>query len=466
MSIKQQRTMTEKNLAAHRENALKSQGPVTSEGKDRRRDASLRHGFYSQDRDTALRALGEDPRDFDAMVKSVREKYKPADGFEEALAMRLARAMWRMDRADRMQEGYALRQAKDEDNRREDRLHAQMMRLKMTGASLQSLAEAVAGERYVTTPAHLDLMKSLQQEGVVKEMGEIALALFLQLQEPGERDKEGRHVDPNEIGRRAAAKLKEIFGLSGDVPPQVRVAAASSQPQEGPQVPLQVHSATDPRTPERPGSAVIEAKKKDPYPNITAAQWEAREPVRQLLEHILTRQVEICEAQRLATLKECVAGPSPFERAAEIAPTHSNAALMQRMQDSSFREVWRLSNLLLKIKKQTRGLEPDEGDPECGIPPDKPMPIVGDCPEQSEGAAQAVVAGSLASNSLNSGWGNEKKDGKMKVYPDNSNRINIPNIALCFLRGKRRRFSTEFGRHKSPSAIPDRQSKIVNRQFR
>ena len=182
MSITQERTMTEKNLAAHRENARKSRGPATPKGNDRRRDASLRHGFYSHDRDKALRALGEDPRDFDAVVKSVREKYEPADGFEEALAMRLARAMWRMDRADRMQEGYALRQAKDENNCREDRMHAHMMWLKMTGASLQSLAQAVGRERYVTTTTHLALMKSLQQEGVVKEMGEIALALFLQVQ--------------------------------------------------------------------------------------------------------------------------------------------------------------------------------------------------------------------------------------------------------------------------------------------
>ena len=106
----------------------------------------------------------------------------------------------------------------------------------------------------------------------------------------------------------------------------------------------------------------------------------AREPVRQLLEHILTRQVEICEAQRLATLKECLAGPSPFERAAEIAPTHPNAALMQRMQDSSFREVWRLSNLLLKIKRQTRGRELDEDGPETGNTPDKPAPILRSLP--------------------------------------------------------------------------------------
>ena len=500
MSIKQQRTMTEKNLAAHRENARKSRGPVTSEGKDRRRDASLRHGFYSQDRDKALRALGEDPRDFDAMVKSVREKYEPADGFEEALAMRLARAMWRMDRADRMQEGYALRQAKDENNCREDRLHAQMMRLKMTGASLQSLAQAVARERYVTTPGHLDLMRNLQPDGAVKEMGEIALALFLQLQEPGERDKEGRHVDPNEAERRALAKFKEIFGLYDDGPHQVGQAA--------------------PPTPEERGSQVIETKKEEPYPNITAAQWVAREPVRQLLEHILTRQVEICEAQRLATLKECVAGPSPFERAAEIAPTHPNVALMQRMQDSSFREVWRLSNLLLKIKKQTRGLGRDEDDPESGNAPDKPAPIVGACPEQSEEAAQAVAptgacpdivdwpapaglkfsaptpdpnlgrepcenrpesggindkagtygpsadplskAETLKSNKLNSGPINKKKDVKMEVYPDKSNRINRLNQPRRVVCGHRRS-NRQFGRRKSP--FVNRQSKIGNRQF-
>ena len=94
-------------------------------------------------------------------------------------------AMWLMNRADRMQEGYALRQAKDENLGREDRLHAQMMRLKMTADSLQLLAQSVAGEHYATTPADLDLMKNLHQEGAVKEMGEIALPLFYQLQRAG-----------------------------------------------------------------------------------------------------------------------------------------------------------------------------------------------------------------------------------------------------------------------------------------
>jgi hypothetical protein len=93
------------------------------------------------------------------------------------------------------------------------------------------------------------------------------------------------------------------------------------------------------------------------YPNIAAAEWEARERSRQLLENILTRQVEICEAQRKAVLKESLAGPSPYERAAEIAPTHPNARLMRRMQDSNFREVRRVTNLLLKLKRHERRME-------------------------------------------------------------------------------------------------------------
>jgi len=72
------------------------------------------------------------------------------------------------------------------------------------------------------------------------------------------------------------------------------------------------------------------------------------------LENILTRQVELCEAQRKAILKDSLAGPSPYERAAEIGLAHPNVALMQRMEESSFRQIWRITNLLLKLKRQTR----------------------------------------------------------------------------------------------------------------
>ena len=53
--------MTEKNLAAHRENGRKSRGAATAAGNERARAANLRHGFYSRETDQALEALGERP---------------------------------------------------------------------------------------------------------------------------------------------------------------------------------------------------------------------------------------------------------------------------------------------------------------------------------------------------------------------------------------------------------------------
>ena len=493
MSIKQKRTLTEKNVAAHRENAQKSRGPVTPEGRQMQRDASLRHGFYSKDRDKALRALGEDPADFDIMVKAVKQKYPPADGFEDALGMRLARAMWRMDRADRMLEGHALRQAQEANQWRESRIHAQMMRLKMTGASLQSLAQSVAREHYVTSPADLAMMKNLLPEESLKEIGDIILALFMQLQEPGNHDEQGRHVDPDEKSRRALQKFKEIFGLAGDTPPVVRRPVIPGQEplnQQGqngasevtPQ-PLEIKNPAPPPQPKGP--------------QLRPEEWTKREPVRQLLENLLARQAELCKAERTTLLRQCVAGPSSFERAAEIAPTHSKARLMQRMQDSAFREVWRISNLLLKLQRQAPEREWGAGLPESGngyhdsAPPLSPNldpgeradveptlrsehadPMVSPTPSATTPPSTAAaivsretaretsptgdvqqdyrVTGSIRYSSYSqrrTSWRQRadsdscqrcrKKDCKMKIYPDKSNRITTaPNSAApAYRRG-------------------------------
>ena len=166
------------------------------------------------------------------LLEELWETYKPTDGAQEGLVIHLTRCTWLLNRAVRMQEGYAVRQAQEVNSGRQDRLHAQMMRLKITADSLRLLVQSVAREHYVTTPADLEKMKSLHQEGVLKDMGEIALALFYQLQAPG-TGEDG--IDPNEKARRALARIKEIFGLSGDTPPQVQVAPAFRQPQENQQ---------------------------------------------------------------------------------------------------------------------------------------------------------------------------------------------------------------------------------------
>lgn len=58
--------------------------------------------------------------------------------------------------------------------------------------------------------------------------------------------------------------------------------------------------------------------------------------------------------QRTATLKKSLAGPSPYERAAEIAGKDRNTLLLRRMEDSYFREVLRVTNMLLKLIRRAR----------------------------------------------------------------------------------------------------------------
>jgi hypothetical protein len=103
-----------------------------------------------------------------------------------------------------------------------------------------------------------------------------------------------------------------------------------------------------------------DSDKDDRYPTITEEDWKPRERARKLLRNILSRQAEACDAQRKALLKESLAGPSPYEFAAKIAPSHADALLMRRMQDANMREVRRLINLLLKVKRYERQTEASE----------------------------------------------------------------------------------------------------------
>jgi hypothetical protein len=59
-------------------------------------------------------------------------------------------------------------------------------------------------------------------------------------------------------------------------------------------------------------------------------------------------------AQRLAIRKESLAGPSPSARAAEIALVQPQTALMQWMEESSFRQICRITTLRLKIERAAR----------------------------------------------------------------------------------------------------------------
>lgn len=99
-----ERTMTEKDLAAHQQNAQQSHGAATPEGKERARSANLRHGYYSQLRNEALAALGENPEELAELVESLREQYCPANVCQTWITDRMASLQWRIRRSERMLE--------------------------------------------------------------------------------------------------------------------------------------------------------------------------------------------------------------------------------------------------------------------------------------------------------------------------------------------------------------------------
>jgi hypothetical protein len=349
MSLIKKHEMTEKQLAANRENQKLCNAPVANERRERIRTALLCFGFNAQAEEVAMRVLGEDPAHFQKLLERLWEEWNPAGSLQEGVVIRLARVMWLMNRSDRSQEGAALRRAQSADRGRDNRLHARMMRLKMTVQTLRSLARTVAEWHYVTTVEDLDVMKKLHQEGVAGEMGEIAMDIFSQLREPN-ADKDG--VSEEEQYRGAVNSFRSIFGLE-----EINEPVSMLKP-SGERIVIRPEGYEEPGSPDDEEDE--ESEKDDRYPKITEEDWIARERARKLLRNILSRQAEACEAQRKALLKESLAGPSPYEFAAEIAPSHADALLMRRTQDANMREVRRLINLLVKIKRYGRQMEASE----------------------------------------------------------------------------------------------------------
>src|SRR5262249_57982657 len=86
---------TFKQWAANRENAQKSTGPRTEEGKHRSRRNALRHGLTAE---TVVETL-EDPDDYRAFESTIVADYDATTAVERELVLRLASLLWRIRRA-------------------------------------------------------------------------------------------------------------------------------------------------------------------------------------------------------------------------------------------------------------------------------------------------------------------------------------------------------------------------------
>jgi hypothetical protein len=90
-----QSQISEAQLEANRQNAQKSTGPRTEEGKKRSRINATRHGLTGQ-----FHAFShEDKIAFDEHCTNLMADYKPETYREKLLAMSIAEDMWRLNRA-------------------------------------------------------------------------------------------------------------------------------------------------------------------------------------------------------------------------------------------------------------------------------------------------------------------------------------------------------------------------------
>src|SRR5712672_306869 len=93
---------SDQQIAANRENAQKSTGPKTPEGRSAVRFYSLKHGLSAE----TVVVMGEDPAAFQDLHDSLLAEHQPATPTEEILVRQIAMATWRQLRLYRMEAGY------------------------------------------------------------------------------------------------------------------------------------------------------------------------------------------------------------------------------------------------------------------------------------------------------------------------------------------------------------------------
>src|SRR6202023_530008 len=93
---------TDKQFEANRQNAQKSTGPKTPEGRAAVRLNGVTHGLTAE----TIVLKGESQSDFTNLLASLEAEHDPASPTEEALVVQLAMATWRLRRLYHQEAGF------------------------------------------------------------------------------------------------------------------------------------------------------------------------------------------------------------------------------------------------------------------------------------------------------------------------------------------------------------------------
>ncbi len=125
--------VSKKQLRANRQNAKKSTGPKSVEGKQIVRHNSVTYGLYTQDTIINSPNLKENKEEYDQLLNSLLDEFQPQTGFQLHLVHKIANSLWRSRRAIRAETAEITNQVDDVDDEYDFRKNYRLMIRKADG---------------------------------------------------------------------------------------------------------------------------------------------------------------------------------------------------------------------------------------------------------------------------------------------------------------------------------------------
>ena len=311
MSLINPHTLTAEGRTARRRNGGRSRGAVTPEGKERSRAVNLKHGLYSKEKKQALLALGEDPADLADLIAGCYQQWEPTNRQEGDLVEQMAQAQWCKRRAARREENLQARHLeKVAADRREKTLRLRYHNQDQTCWLSLAYSYALRPDFYATPRRIAQFHKAFA--GEMQPQLEAILDLLQRLREPA------------------------------TLPPAVALPPGA---------------ATDADW-ERSQALDAEADVEDvPPPDIPIAEGEERSELREELCRLAKQELESIDAVWEPFFAQYLAPMTLAERDEAVMAIEGKLERLRREEESCLRQLWRLTNLLLKMRKEKQERE-------------------------------------------------------------------------------------------------------------
>jgi len=322
MALIKEHEKTEQGREARRRNGRKSRGAATPAGKERSRAAHLRHGIYSQERDEALRALGEDPADLAELIAGAYEQWRPANAQQARVVERTAHLQWRMDRAARRQDHVqAEHLRKVEADRREKTLNLRYHENDMVGF-LSTLIGHAARPDFFAPPAYIAQFSRAFREEMQERLEQI---------------------------------LELLHQLRG---PENPIAAGA---------PLPADAASDECWQEFLALMEERGIEAVPRPDIEVAEGEERSELRERLRYLAKQELQAVEEAWEPFFAKYLKPMTLAERDTAVLAVDRQLEVLRREEESCTRQFWRLSNLLMKWQDRAEEEPSEVEQQEAGV---------------------------------------------------------------------------------------------------